>query len=171
MESPIGDLTLAVKEGALCGLRFNDGWSQLETRLRKRFAPLELRRTSDPAGIVSRLRKYFAGDLAALADIVVDTGGTDFQQQVWHVLQTLKPGETASYRDVAQAIGKPAAVRAVGAANGTNPVGIVIPCHRVIAADGTLCGYGGGLERKRWLLQHEGAGRGTTAFLEGMQAG
>ena len=85
----------------------------------------------------------------------MDTGGTPFQRKVWSALRDIGVGRTASYSEVAKAVGSPSAVRAVGAANGANPIPIVIPCHRVIGADGSLCGYGGGLERKRWLLRHE----------------
>ena len=87
--------------------------------------------------------------------------GTEFQREVWAALRTIPPGRTLSYGDLAKKIGRPTAVRAVGAANGANPVSLVVPCHRVIAADGTLGGYGWGLERKRWLLAHEGALSGT----------
>ena len=106
---------------------------------------------------LTRLEKYFAGDLDALAGIIVDTGGTPFQQRVWSELRKIPVGRTASYGDIARAIGAPTAVRAVGAANGANPVGIVVPCHRVIGTNGNLTGYGGGIERKRWLLRHESA--------------
>jgi methylated-DNA-[protein]-cysteine S-methyltransferase len=106
--------------------------------------------------VVSRLGDYFAGDLDALADIPVNPGGTPFQRSVWSALRRVAPGQTVAYRDLARAIGAPAAVRAVGAANGANPIAIVIPCHRAIGADGSLTGYAGGLERKRWLLAHEG---------------
>ena len=100
---------------------------------------------------------YFAGDLAALAAISWRTGGTDFQRSVWTALCAIPVGETVTYKQLAERIGRPSAVRAVGLANGANPVGVVVPCHRVIGSDGSLTGYGGGLERKRWLLTHEGA--------------
>jgi methylated-DNA-[protein]-cysteine S-methyltransferase len=87
----------------------------------------------------------------------VDLGGTAFQQRVWAALREIPAGRTVSYGEIAAAVGSPTAVRAVGAANGRNPVPIVVPCHRVIRADGNLCGYGGGIERKRWLLEHEAA--------------
>ena len=104
----------------------------------------------------SALRAYLAGRLDALDALPVDAGGTPFQRECWAALRTIPAGTTWSYRQLAAAIGRPAAVRAVGLANGANPVGIVVPCHRVIGADGSLTGYGGGLERKRWLLEHEG---------------
>jgi methylated-DNA-[protein]-cysteine S-methyltransferase len=155
-ESPIGRLTAAVYHQRLCALSFPERWPVERVRLEKRFRGVELRGASDPAGVVSRLREYFAGALDALAEIPVDPGGTVFQQSVWSALRRIPPGRTVAYRDLAHSIGVPAAVRAVGAANGANPIAIVIPCHRAIGADGSLTGYAGGLERKRWLLSHEG---------------
>src|SRR5262249_24563412 len=109
------------------------------------------------AGAASAMRRYFAGDLRAIEALVVDPGGTPFQQRVWAALRRIPVGTTVAYSALAQRIGDPLAVRAVAAANGQNPIGIVIPCHRVIGAAGSLVGYGGGLPRKRWLLAHEGA--------------
>jgi methylated-DNA-[protein]-cysteine S-methyltransferase len=106
------------------------------------------------------LEAYFKGALSAIDGISVKTGGTDFQRAVWAALRAIPAGETTSYGRLAEAIDRPKAVRAVGAANGANPIGIVVPCHRVIGADASLTGYGGGLERKRWLLRHEGASVG-----------
>jgi methylated-DNA-[protein]-cysteine S-methyltransferase len=103
------------------------------------------------------LEAYFAGDLAALDGVTTRTAGTEFQQQVWAALRTIPVGATASYGEIAAQIGQKGAARAVGAANNRNPVAIVIPCHRVIGANGALVGYGGGLERKLLLLRHEGA--------------
>jgi methylated-DNA-[protein]-cysteine S-methyltransferase len=103
------------------------------------------------------LEDYLAGDLLALDTIQVETGGTAFQREVWKTLRHISPGQTVGYGELAARIGKPKAVRAVGLANGANPVGVAVPCHRVIGANGSLTGYGGGLERKRWLLVHEGA--------------
>ena len=126
--------------------------------MRERFGDhVEYRRAKDPAGAVARLRRYLAGELDALDDITVDLGGTAFQARVWAALRKIPVGATWSYAQLARKIGNPSAVRAVGAANGQNPVSLVVPCHRVIASDGTLCGYGGGIERKRWLLAHEKA--------------
>jgi methylated-DNA-[protein]-cysteine S-methyltransferase len=155
--SPIGDIVVAVRDGQLCALSFADQWPRKRARLEKRFGTVEFRKATDPAGVVTRLKRYFAGDLDALAPIAVDLGGTPFQRKVWSELRKVPPGRTVSYGDLARAIGAPAAVRAVGAANGANPVGIVIPCHRVIGANGQLIGYGGGIERKDWLLKHESA--------------
>ena len=112
-----------------------------------------------PASTVIRdaLDAYFEGDLEALSQIEWETNGSVFQRQVWHALFDIPAGRTMSYAALAAHIGRPAAVRAVGLANGANPVGIVVPCHRVIGANGKLTGYGGGIARKAWLLEHEGA--------------
>jgi methylated-DNA-[protein]-cysteine S-methyltransferase len=121
-------------------------------------APASLAPGDDPAGIVDRLRRYFDGDLHAIDDLPVRFDrGTGFQHEVWGALRTIPVGETISYAELARRVGRPTAFRAVGSANGQNPVGVVVPCHRVIASDGTLGGYAGGLDRKRWLLAHEGA--------------
>jgi methylated-DNA-[protein]-cysteine S-methyltransferase len=106
--------------------------------------------------IIERLQAYMAGDIATLGGIPTDTTGTPFQREVWAALRQIPAGETWSYGRLAAHIGRPAAVRAVGLANGANPIGVVVPCHRVIGANGSLTGYSGGIERKRWLLQHEG---------------
>jgi methylated-DNA-[protein]-cysteine S-methyltransferase len=107
----------------------------------------------------SLTRRYFAGDLTAIDTIPVRTAGTTFQRRVWRALRTIPCRTTVSYTQLAIRIGRPDAVRAVGSANGANPIGVVVPCHRVIGADGSLGGYGGGIQRKAWLLAHEGAGR------------
>ena len=101
------------------------------------------------------IETLFAGAPHAIESIEVRTGGTPFQRRVWNALRRIPSGVTQSYGELARAIGKPGAARAVGLANGTNPVVIVVPCHRVIGADGSLTGFGGGIERKRWLLEHE----------------
>jgi methylated-DNA-[protein]-cysteine S-methyltransferase len=107
--------------------------------------------------VVEKLNAFFAGDLSAIDDVPVEAAGTPFQREVWAALREIPAGETWSYSRLARHIGRPAAVRAVGLANGSNPIGVVVPCHRVIGADGSLTGYGGGLDRKQWLLTHEGA--------------
>jgi methylated-DNA-[protein]-cysteine S-methyltransferase len=116
-----------------------------------------LARRTNPAGLTDAIAAYFAGDLAAIDGLPVETRGTPFQRAVWSGLRAIPCGTTVSYSELARRIGRPAAVRAVGLANGANPVGVVVPCHRVIGKGGTLVGYGGGLERKRWLLAHERA--------------
>ena len=113
-------------------------------------------RGAAPAATRRALQRYFAGKLQAIDEIPVQTGGTPFQSNVWRALRTIPAGTTLSYGRMAHQLKCPLAVRAVGFANGSNPISIVIPCHRLIGADGSLTGYGGGLERKRWLLEHEG---------------
>jgi methylated-DNA-[protein]-cysteine S-methyltransferase len=110
-----------------------------------------------PATVRDGLSRYFAGEVTTIEVIPVATAGTAFQRDVWAALRKIPPGATLSYGALARAIGRPRSVRAVGLANGANPIGIIVPCHRVIGADGSLTGYGGGIERKRWLLAHEGA--------------
>ena len=157
VRSPVGDVALFARDQALCGLVFDDHADDMRARLTARFGAVRFVAAADPAGAATRLRRYLAGELGALDDVAVDLGGTEFQQRVWAALRQIPVGATRSYRDLARVVGRPEAVRAVGAANGRNPVSLVVPCHRVIAADGTLCGYGGGLQRKRWLLTHERA--------------
>lgn len=110
-----------------------------------------------PVAIRRALENYFAGDFSLLNSIPCATAGTDFQRAVWAALREIPAGQTLSYGALAAKLGCAKAVRAVGLANGANPIGVVVPCHRVIGSDGSLTGYGGGLERKRWLLAHEGA--------------
>jgi methylated-DNA-[protein]-cysteine S-methyltransferase len=158
--TPIGGLLLVGNGDTLIGLEFADKGERRATLVRsleRRLGALELREHPDPAGAATRLRRYFAGELGALDEQPCEPSGTPFQLDVWRALRTIPAGATWTYSQLAQHIGRPAAVRAVGAANGANPIALFVPCHRVIAADGTLWGYGGGLERKRWLLAHEGA--------------
>jgi methylated-DNA-[protein]-cysteine S-methyltransferase len=151
LDSPVGTLTLVAVDGVLAGLYLPD----------HRHAP-SLDLPVDPRGLPAvreQLGAYFSRDLKEF-DLPTTSVGTPFQQQVWETLRTIPYGETWSYRDLAAAIGRPAAVRAVGLANGRNPLSIVVPCHRVVGADGSMTGYGGGLPAKQWLLAHE-AGSGT----------
>lgn len=157
MDSPVGTLTLAVHEGRLVGLCFDGLWARREKALARQLPSSRFVAATDPAGVAARLRAYFAGDFAALVGIDVETWGTPFQRSVWAELRRIPAGQTRTYAELAVAIGAPTAVRAVGAANGANPVGIVVPCHRVIGSDGKLTGFAGGLAAKRWLLDHEQA--------------
>lgn len=120
-------------------------------------APATSPTAGDPFGARAALAAYFAGSLDALDGLPSAAGGTPFQQTVWAELRRIPIGRTITYAELALRIGKPSATRAVGTANGRNPLGIVVPCHRVVAVDGRLGGYTGGLDRKRWLLAHEGA--------------
>jgi methylated-DNA-[protein]-cysteine S-methyltransferase len=156
LESPIGTVTVAVRNGRLCALSFANHWTEQVRWLERRFGPIDFIPSTDPAGVVRALRAYFDGRLTAIDTIDVDMGGTPFQASVWFALRRVPAGHTTSYGALARAVGSPHAARAVGAANGQNPVSIVVPCHRAIGGDGRLVGYGGGLDRKEWLLQHEG---------------
>jgi O-6-methylguanine DNA methyltransferase len=153
IESPIGPLTLLARDGVLTNL------SMLEHRHTP--PPPEDAVTDDAwfKDVAAQLDSYFAGEQTAF-DIEMDLRGTEFQQRVWAQLCAIPYGETISYGELASRIGNANASRAVGLANGRNPISIIVPCHRVIGADGSLTGYGGGLERKTWLLEHESATRG-----------
>jgi methylated-DNA-[protein]-cysteine S-methyltransferase len=153
LSTPIGTLFIFEKEGAVCALGFCEQAASLLERLQRRFGSLQL--SDGDAANAPALRAYLAGELAALERVRVDTGGTPFQERVWAALRRIPAGATASYGEIARAVGSPPAVRAVGRANALNPVSLVIPCHRVVRSDGELCGYAGGLARKRWLLEHE----------------
>ncbi len=146
VDSPIGPLVLAAGPRGLCALSLRGRMPEL---------PAPAREGKPPREIAFALGAYFAGDLRAIDALDVDPQGTAFQRQVWAALRTIPAGTTWSYAELARAVGRPTATRAVGAANGRNPIALVVPCHRVIASDGTLGGYGGGLEMKRWLLRHE----------------
>lgn len=158
-DSPVGPLTIAAHGSSVCILHFGDRPHAVHAVIEKWYPGETVARDRDPAGAVSALRAYFEGDLAALDTVPVELNGTPFQRSVWETLRAVRAGTTASYSDIARAIGAPAAVRAVGAANGANPVAIIVPCHRIIGANGSLTGYGGGLARKQWLLRHEAAQR------------
>jgi methylated-DNA-[protein]-cysteine S-methyltransferase len=157
ISSPIGDLLVAVMGEAVCAIAFEGGEAETASYLARRYGEREQARGRAPARVRAALESYFDGDMAAFEDIEVVVRGTAFQEQVWGALRKIPAGRTASYGDLAARIGRPAAVRAVGLANGQNPVPVMIPCHRVIGRDGSLTGFGGGLERKAWLLRHEGA--------------
>lgn len=153
--SPIGRVVIAARAGRLCALEF--GRPRVFREVAARFGGKRPVWARDPFGFSTKIRAYLAGDLTAVDRIPVDTGGTPFQRRVWQALRRIRPGRTRSYGELAQALGHGAAARAVGAANGRNPISIVVPCHRLIGGDASLTGYGGGLWRKRWLLRHEGA--------------
>lgn len=155
--TPAGAVVLVLRGSALAGLAFEDRWRGLSVSLARRFGKFTFKENLQAETVAEALRRYFAGDLHALDPIEVDTGGTAFQESVWRALRRIPAGTTWTYARLAREIGRPTATRAVAAANGANPVSIVIPCHRVIGSDGSLTGYGGGLPRKRWLLVHEGA--------------
>lgn len=158
IDTPIGPLHVVARNGVLVLIDLRAEAAAARAQVLRRFPGEEFVPTDDPGGCVNALRRYFSGELTALDEIAVDPGGTPFQASVWRALRSIPAGTTTSYGDLARRIGAAHAVRAVGAANGANPIPIVIPCHRVIGANGKLVGYGGGLERKAWLLRHEGYG-------------
>jgi methylated-DNA-[protein]-cysteine S-methyltransferase len=155
-KSPFSKLLLVTDEqGALRALDFADYEPRMHRLLREHYGDYELEKGAAPEPIIQSLDAYFDGDLTALNCIRTTTAGTLFQRAVWRALRSIKPGTTKTYGQIATRIGRPTASRAVGAANGSNPIAIVVPCHRVIGANGALTGYGGGLPRKQWLLDHE----------------
>lgn len=159
MPTPIGPLLLAVdSEARLRILDFEDYGERMRLLLRRQYGEgvVGLVDGRAPDSVRAPIEAYFAGDIAAIDAIPVMAAGTQFQREVWAALRTIPAGKTLSYGGLARQIGRPAAMRAVGLANGANPIGVVVPCHRVIGADASLTGYGGGIERKRWLLTHEG---------------
>jgi len=156
VDTPLGPVLLVARGRRLCALDFAARRQHTMRDLRRRFGAVTLVPAANPAGAARALRQYFQGRLDALDAVAVDLDGTPFQRRVWSALRRIPPGRTLSYTQLAAQVGRPRAVRAVGTANGRNPVSLVVPCHRVIAAGGGLGGYGGGLDRKRWLLAHEG---------------
>ena len=157
LDSPIGTIVLvADPAGQLCALDYADYEARMHKLLTRRFENYELVPTTNPFGFRERVQAYLAGDLRSLDNIPVSLGGTLFQQRVWMALRSIRVGTTASYGELAARLGQPTAYRAVGMTNGLNPIAIVLPCHRVVGSNAALTGYAGGLERKRWLLHHEG---------------
>ena len=156
VETPIDALTLAARDGRLCLVHFGGDDPALRAKLQRWYPGDSIVEGSDPGGAAEALGRYFDGDLLAIDRIPVEMNGTPFQKRVWDALRQVPAGKTATYSEIAVLIGAPAAVRAVGTANGANPVAVVVPCHRIIGSNGTLTGYGGGLHRKEWLLRHEG---------------
>ena len=159
IESPVGPLTAVCTERALCAVRFTHGGCAGE----KRIAELnpspqpstEVIRGDDALGLRERFDAYFAGETDAFDGLTLDAGGTAFQESVWAVMLAIPFGQTRTYGSIAKELGNPSASRAVGAASGANPIPIVTPCHRVVGADGSLTGFGGGLRAKERLLEHE----------------
>lgn len=164
MKTPIGEALLVTDaDGCLRLLDWSDFEARLQRLLHRQYGAVEIVPGRAPAATRRVLDDYFAGDLAGLRTITWRTGGTPFQRKVWKALCGIPVGKTLSYGALAARLGMPRAMRAVGLANGANPVSVVVPCHRVIGSDGSLTGYGGGLHRKHWLLTHEGASFRDTA--------
>ena len=155
--TPIGPMTLLASDGVLVFLEFSDADDRVDREMKVRFGDVELVPAKNPFGFSERVTKYFDGDLATIETIPTDGGGTDFQRRVWVELRNIPCGVTISYGELATRLGDKNAMRAVGLANGRNPIAVVVPCHRVIGANGSMTGYGGGIARKEWLLRHEGA--------------
>jgi O-6-methylguanine DNA methyltransferase len=158
-DTPVGPMMALATDRALAALEFVNPKrsSRLETRLRRWRNPFQMVEGSNAVidGVHAWLDAYFAGTHADVSPLTLDAPGGDFERRVWAELCRIQAGETRSYGEVAKLVGAPGAARAVGLANGANPIAIIVPCHRVIGANGTLTGYGGGLERKAWLLNHE----------------
>jgi methylated-DNA-[protein]-cysteine S-methyltransferase len=157
--SPIGTLLILTDlAGRVRSVDFSEDDLPRSLQQLRRHAgvDVDLDESGKPSQAARQMGAYLAGDLAALDGMAVESAGTEFQQKVWAALRTIPVGKTASYGEIAARIGQPKASRAVGMANNANPIPIIVPCHRVIGADGSMTGYGGGLDRKRWLLAHEG---------------
>lgn len=157
LATPIGVALLVTDaEGALRALDWEDYEHRMRELLRLHYGVVDVSDQPAPTRMRTALSNYFEGDLGQLSSIVWRIAGTSFQQKVWTALAKIPAGTTMSYGALAARIDMPKAIRAVGHANGSNPISVVLPCHRLIGADGSLVKYGGGLERKRWLLRHEG---------------
>lgn len=160
LRSPLGELLLWTDtQQQVYALDWTDYQDRMQSLLLRQHPKQHYRieSRSQTTTTSATIQSYFAGDLFALETIKYVLGGTPFQQQVWQALRAIPCGSTWSYAQLAQHIERPKAIRAVGVANGANPISLIIPCHRVIGQNQQLVGYAGGLERKRWLLQHEGA--------------
>lgn len=158
--TPIGEAVVVTDaSGVICAMDWSDYEARMRRLLSRHHPEAVLVDGRAPDTVRGAFEAYFAGAIDALRLLAWRTNGTPFQKAVWSALCEIPAGETRSYSGLASRIGKPAAVRAVGLANGSNPISLVVPCHRVIGANGALTGYGGGLARKQWLLAHEGAGR------------
>ncbi len=166
LPTPLGDMLALASEDGLCALEFTTvvgrarspaRRTRLEARLQRWFPPHVF--VDQEVAVIARTRAwladYFAGAGADVTDLPLDMRGGGFERRVWSELLTIPPGSTTSYGAIAKSLGDVGASRAVGAANGANPVAIIVPCHRVIGASGSLTGYGGGLDRKTWLIDHE----------------
>ena len=177
ISTPLGDMLALASSDGLCALEFievkrrqtpasKERLWRLQGRLRRWFPPHEIVDGDTPVFRRTRswLLRYFDGAEAQVGDLPIDMHGAPFEKRVWQALLEIPAGETTSYGAIAKKLGSAAASRAVGAANGANPIAIIVPCHRVIGASGSLTGYGGGLDRKTWLLAHERRWRPNALF-------
>lgn len=166
--TPIGDMLALASDAALCALEFTGPRRQdrLAARLRRWFPAHTIADDEAPPIASARawLARYFDGETADITGLPLEMYGAPFERRVWRALREIPPGRTRSYGAIAAELGSPGASRAVGMANGANPIAIIVPCHRVIGANGTLTGYGGGLDRKTWLLAHEARWRDDRLF-------
>ena len=156
--TPLGQMLLVTDERqCLRAIDWQDYEARLHLLMRRQYkrSSVSLRETTQASAAAQAMQAYFEGEIGVINTLEVALGGTDFQRQVWVALRGIPAGQPLSYRELALRIGRPSAVRAVGLANGANPVSIVIPCHRVIGSNASLTGYGSGLHRKQWLLEHE----------------
>jgi methylated-DNA-[protein]-cysteine S-methyltransferase len=157
LETPIGVALLVTDaDGVLRALDWEGYEPRMRNLLRLGYGPVVLEETRAPKQMLKALKGYFKGDLDLLKEVRWRVAGTPFHHKVWTALPKIPVGTTMSYGALALKLGVPKAMRAVGHANGSNPISVVVPCHRLIGANGSLVKYGGGLERKRWLLEHEG---------------
>ena len=163
IDTPIGELFVIASEAVVYALGFpqEEDETNARQRLERQPGAVTWANTESPLGATAKLRAYFDGDLHALTELPVAPQGTEFQRRVWAALRDIPVGVTTSYGAIAATIGSPTGSRAVGLANGKNPISVIIPCHRVIGANSSLTGYAGGLERKQWLLTHEQDHRNT----------
>jgi methylated-DNA-[protein]-cysteine S-methyltransferase len=169
LDTPIGEMLVVTdREGSLRAVDWSEYEARMHRLLRLHYGAngFVLEASHNRSHLANAIISYFAGELTAIDALPVRTGGTSFQREVWAALRQIPCGTTISYARLAQQINRPNAVRAVGLANGANPVGVVVPCHRVVGSDGSLTGYGGGMERKLRLLNHERA-RGAMATQSG----
>lgn len=158
IEFELGQILVITDGEALCAVDFSGYEQRMMKLLARRYKSVRLVEKVNPQGC-QRISAYLAGDFNSIAEIPVRTGGTAFQQQVWLALRKILPGTTATYGELAKSIDRAKAYRAVGLAISLNPIAIVLPCHRVVGANGSLTGYAGGLDRKQWLLQHESSNK------------
>lgn len=154
--APFDAVLYAIDGDTLCAVDFAGYEARMDRLLKRRYGSYRYIERKNPHGFGDHIAAYLAGDLTAIDSLPVSLGGTAFQQQAWLALRDIPAGKTTSYAAQAARIGRPRATRAIGAANGQNPIPIVLPCHRVIGSSGALTGFGGGIDTKAWLLRHEG---------------
>jgi len=163
VKTPIGAALITHDGKRLCNLEFEDREDRRQEELEHHFPNATFEKLRAPSKFADALARYFKGEVRAIDKLPVAQLGTEFQRRAWEELRRIPPGQTRGYGEQAAILGKPSAARAVGRANGLNPMSIVVPCHRLIGANGSLVHYGGGLERKQWLIDHEARHAGRRA--------